>query len=194
MAVIGAGARRSLGTPDLQAMIAALELAGVRYVITGSVAAWAWTGAAETEPGDLDIAPELSDENLASLAALLDGCGARPVHRPDWKRSLSPEACAAWRPHPATAEQLDHQLETPWGLLDVVPRISGEYIRLIEGAASIEAWGHRVLIAHPEALLATLRPDRAEKHRRREAVLATALARAATGVGPRGLTPRTPPG
>jgi len=190
VAVSGTPSRPSPGTPDLEAMIEALELARVQYVITGSVAAWAWTGTAEATPGDLDIAPELSHQNLASLATLLDRCGARPVHRPDWKRSLSREACAAWRPHPATAEQLDHQLETPWGLLDVVPRISGEFARLVERAATLDAWGHRVRVAHPEDLLATLRPDRAEKHQRREAALVAALARAATGARPAGLTHR----
>ena len=173
--------------PDVKALVAALDAVGVRYVVTGSVAAAAWIGVAEAPPGDLDIAPELSPENLSRLAALLDRCQARPVHRPDWKRTLSPEACAAWRPHPATAQQLDHQLETPWGLLDVVPEISGSFAHLVLRAAPADAWGIEVRIAHPEDLLATLRPDREEKHRRRQAGLTVARDRAAAGAHPAGL-------
>jgi hypothetical protein len=173
----------------VRALVEALASAGVRYVITGSVAAYAWTGHAEPPPGDLDIAPELSAENLSRLAALLARCGARPVHRPDWKRTLSPEECARWRPEPATAAQLDHQLVTPWGLLDVVPKISGEYERLIERAAPVKAWGFRVALAHPEDLRATIQPDRQEKHRARTAILAEACERAARGAGPVGLGP-----
>jgi hypothetical protein len=176
------------GVHDLRGMIAALHAGDVRSVITGSVAAAAWAGGFESPPGDLDIAPDLSTVNLERLAALLERSGARPVHRPDWKRTLSPEACAAWRPWPATAEQLDHQLTTPWGLLDVVPRISGEYSRLLPRASAVDAWGASVLIAHPEDLLATLRPDREPKHRRREPILRAALERAASGRSPIALT------
>jgi len=164
-----------------------LASAGVQYVVTGSVAASAWTGAEASPPGDFDIAPELSAENLARLAALLDRCGARPAHRPEWKRTLSPEECARWRPRPATAEQLDHLLETPWGLLDVVPRISLEYDRLMERATPVDAWGFRVWVAHPEDLLETLRPDRHVKHRRRWGALVAACQIAAGGGVPRAL-------
>ena len=174
------------GAPNLAAMVEALAAAGVRYVVTGSVAARAWTGRQDAPPGDLDIVPELSAENLVRLAALLDRCHARPVHRPDWKRTLSPEECARWRPAPATAEQLDHQLTTPWGLLDVVPRISGEYDRLAERAARVEAWGVPVLVAHPDDLLATLRPDVQVKHRDRLPALEAARRRAMEGESPVG--------
>jgi len=187
VAVSGAGVPAGRGTLDLKTLVAALEAAGVRYVVTGSVAAAAWMGAAETPPGDLDIVPELSRENLSRLAAFLGQCQARPVHRPDWKRTLSPEECARWRPQPATAQQLDHQLETPWGLLDVVPEISGAFAHLVLRAAPADAWGIEVRIAHPEDLIATLRPDREEKHRRRQAGLAAARARAAAGARPAGL-------
>lgn len=180
----GAPAARAPGAADIAAMVKALASAGVRYVITGSVAAAAWTGATDPPPGDLDIVPELSAENLSRLAALLERTGARPVHRPDWKRTLGPDECARWRPVPATAEQLDHQLMTSWGLLDVVPRISGDFDRLVGNAVPVDAWGHDVLVAHPADLLATLRPEREAKHRLREASLAAARARASAGGRP----------
>ena len=54
-------------------------------------------------------------------------------------------------------------------------------------AVPADAWGVVVLIAHPGDLLATLRPDREAKHRRREAILGAALERAASGGVPAGL-------
>lgn len=172
------------GAPDVRAMVRVLSEAGVRYVLTGSVAAAAWTGPPFATFGDFDLAPDLAPDNLARLATLLAGCGAKPVYRPDWKRGLDPEAIARWRPEPPTPEQLDHQLVTPWGLLDVVPAVSGAYADLLPRAVPSRAWGITVAIAHPADLLATLRPDSAPKHRAREAALLDAVARAAAGGRP----------
>ena len=172
---------------DARRLLEALAASSVRYVLTGSIAAAAWAGETSDPPGDLDIVPEISADNLNSLGALLTRCGARPVHRPDWKRTLSPEECARWKPEPATAEQLDHQLETPWGLLDVVPLVSGEYVALARRAVPFTAWGVEIFVADPEDLIATIRTDTQEKRRRREPVLAAQLACARAGGRPRGL-------
>jgi hypothetical protein len=177
--VAGAGA-----AVDVRAIVRALADARVRYVLTGSLAAAAWAGPPPAPIGDFDLAPDLAPDNLARLAALLAACGARPVHRPDWKRGLDLEAIARWRPEPATPEQLDHQLVTPWGLLDVVPTLSGAFEALALRAVPSRGWGITVSIAHPEDLRATLRPDREAKHRAREAAIDAAVARAAAGGRP----------
>ena len=171
---------------DLRALVDGLAAAEVRYVITGSVAAVAWTELVLT-PGDLDIGPDLGPDTLARLAALLASGSARPVHRPDWKRTLSPEECERWRPDPATPEQLDHQLHTPHGLLDVVPSIAGSFIELMPRARHAHAWGVEVALAHPADLLATMRPDREAKHRVRLAALEQSALDAASGARPRDL-------
>lgn len=98
----GTGPAAAAPAPNVRELVTALARAQVRYVLTGSVAAAAWTGRAG-EPGDLDIAPDLEPGHLARLARLLAALQARPVHRPEWKRTLSPEACSRWRPNPPPA-------------------------------------------------------------------------------------------
>jgi hypothetical protein len=55
--------------PDVPHLLEALGLAGVRYILIGSVAAQLY--GIETQPGDLDITPALDRANLAHLAGLL---------------------------------------------------------------------------------------------------------------------------
>ncbi|MDP8911862.1 MAG: hypothetical protein M3M94_07350, partial [Actinomycetota bacterium] len=62
-------------------LVAALEDADVRYVLTGSVAAAVY--GVEVEPRDFDIAPDLADENLRRLAGLLASWNAKPRYDPD---------------------------------------------------------------------------------------------------------------
>src|SRR3989442_763005 len=58
-------------------MVNDLSAAGVRYVLTGSVAAAAY--GVPVEPRDLHIAPPLDPENLARLARLPPRRSAHPV-------------------------------------------------------------------------------------------------------------------
>lgn len=153
----------------------ALGAAGVRYVLTGSVAAQAW--GVPCDPRDLDVAPDLDAGNLARLAALLGSWGARPHYDPAWPQ-VTREDCARWTPEPPTAENLDHLFETPHGLFDVVPARSGDYADLAPRAVSVEG----VLVAHPRDLLRTLHPER-EKHRGRSLQLAELCERLERGDG-----------
>lgn len=145
--------------------------------MSGSVAALAH--GVPLQPRDLDIAPDLSEDNLERLAALLERWQAKPVHEPSWPESLSPEECAAWTPNPATPGRLDHLLLTTLGRLDVVPWRSGWYLDLIRRAVELEIAGSRVPVAHPDDLIATL-DLRSEKHRDRLPHLERARASLAT--------------
>src|SRR4028119_2148849 len=59
-----------LGPPDIPALLGMLDSHGIRYVLTGSVAAMAY-GADIGQAGDLDITPALDRENLGRLRTLL---------------------------------------------------------------------------------------------------------------------------
>ena len=161
--------RRAPSVPPLviPTLLEGLKRAGVTHVLTGSVAAAAWGVA--VDPGDLDIAPELSAENLERLASLLEEWEARPHRFPasEWVAAPSAEECDAWRPIPATPEQLDQLLVTPHGLLDVVPRIAGAYDWLRPRAMARELHGLRVAVARPDDLIAPMRIGRKAKHRAR---------------------------
>lgn len=165
----------------------ALDLAAynVRYVLSGSLAAALY--GVPIQPRDFDIAPQLTPDNLQRLADLLGAWNARPLHHPDWAGSLSLEACAQWRPSPATEQQLDHLLNTPHGLFDVVPRISGEYTLLIERAFPVQSCGTTIPIAHPDDLIATMRPEKHSKHAARLPWMLQAKERVANGLRPQPL-------
>lgn len=157
---------------ELAAILGELAGVGVTYVLTGSLAAQLW-GVAES-PRDIDLAPALDAANLERLAGVLEGWGARPIYNPGWKAAPDLAAIASWRPRPATAEQLDHLMATPLGLIDVVPRVSGTHESLAARATEVAAFGAVVRAAHPEDLRATLRPDRRPRHARRDGLLARA--------------------
>jgi len=136
---------------DLQRLLAALSRHAVHYVITGSVAALAH--GVELSPGDLDIAPALTPENLTALARMLAELGAKPKHVPTWQQGPSREACERWLAHPATETNLDHRFVTPYGELDVVPRLAGTYDELIGRAVSMTAFGLTIRVAHLDDLI-----------------------------------------
>lgn len=140
---------------DIAGILRALIGSEIRFVLTGSVAALAY--GVPVQPGDLDIAPDLSADNLERLAGVLAGWQAKPVYVPEWPETLSPEECAAWTPYPATPGRLDRLLETPLGRFDVVPRRSGWYLDLLQRAMEREVETVPVLVAHPDDLLATMR-------------------------------------
>ena len=150
--------------PDIKGALRGLDAAAIRYVLTGSVAASVY--GVPVEPRDLDIAPDLEATNLQRLSGLLAAWGAKPVHLPDWPGGLGPEAIERWTPEPATPGNLDHLLDTAVGRFDVVPWRSGWYLDLAPRAAERHLHGVRVLVAHPDDLLATL-DLRKEKHRLR---------------------------
>jgi len=137
----------------------------VKYVLTGSVAAALY--GVPVNPRDFDIAPELSEQNLANLAAMLAEWGAKPKYIPNWEGGLTLEQIEAWQPTPATAENLGHLMETPYGLLDIVPKISGEYPDLMKRAQHVESFGATVMIAHIDDLIATLKFS-TQKHKERK--------------------------
>jgi hypothetical protein len=153
---------------DIRTILQTLNSGEVRFVVTGSVAALAYD--VPVQPNDLDIAPDLTAENLERLAGVLADWGAKPEHDPNWPDSLSPEECAVWTPHPASPGRLDTVLETPHGRLDVVPWRSGWYLDLLQRATEREIEGVRVLVAHPDDLLATMRMNK-EKHQVRRPLL-----------------------
>jgi hypothetical protein len=149
---------------DVEAFARDLGIAGVRYVVTGSVAAAAYQ--VPVEPRDFDIAPELGPENLARLAELLRRWRAKPVSDPGWPKSLSPEECERWAPEPSTVENLDHLFTTPSGLFDVVPSRSGAYQDLMARAMAMAFEEYTLWIAHPSDLISELRMDKV-KHQTR---------------------------
>jgi hypothetical protein len=177
------------GPPDLRGLVLALAEHGVEWVLAGSVAVLAWTPRPwPFSPGDLDVVPRCSAENLERLARLLDTLGARPEHDPAWPESLSPEECAAWTPWPATEERLDHRFETSRGTLDVVPWRARRHELLRPGAYPLDTWGTRVWVAAPADLAATLRPAK-PKHAARAGLIEAILARQSRGEKPIGLEP-----
>jgi hypothetical protein len=168
---------------DIESITHDLGVAGVRYVLTGSVAAAAY--GVPVEPRDLDIAPDLDPENLSRLADVLRRWGAKPTPDPLWPESLPPEECEHWAPDPPTAEHLDHLLTTPHGLFDVVPTRSIAYADLIGRALPLVFGGRTILVAHPADLIAALRMHKT-KHQVRLPQLRAVLERLSRGetIGP----------
>jgi hypothetical protein len=157
--------------PNVTALLEVLDSQGVRYVVTGSVAAL--LHGVELSPGDLDITPALDRENLERLAHALHDLGARrypdePFGR--WEASdegerrwveVEPsaadlEARAQWRPDAADARSFDHLLLTRHGALDVVPEIAGRYDDLRARAVLVEVGGRTAWVESIADLLATL--------------------------------------
>jgi hypothetical protein len=61
---------------DVRAILQELRDGGVRFVLTGSVAAVAY--GVPVNPGDLDVAPDLAADNLERLAAVVAAWDAKP--------------------------------------------------------------------------------------------------------------------
>jgi hypothetical protein len=165
--------------PAVEALVAALDRHGVRYVITGSVAA-RLHGAPVERPGDLDIVPDLGRDNLERLAAALVELAARPAggggqwqagadgeRRWIAERETAAAVSAPWAPDPERPATLDHLFATAHGALDVVPELAGRYEDLAPRARALEVGGHRVWIAPLDDLLARLTVPRRGKDRAR---------------------------
>lgn len=170
--------KRENAPPDVAKLLDALDAHRVRYVVIRSVAAKLY--GVEVEPGDLDIAPALDQENLDQLAQVLLAIEAvlpetkevgqwepQPDGEKKWiSRKATQEdlrSRAEWVPDPADVSTLDHLFCTCYGNLDVVPDLSGGYETLIRRAKRIKAYGREILAAHVDELLAALTVPRRKK-------------------------------
>ncbi len=154
--------------------------------MTGSTVLAAYSS--ELHPNDLDVTPELEADNLIRVAALLIELDAIPIHNPAWKDSLTVEQCHAWRPEPASEEQLDHLFVTRLGMLDIVPRLCGTYEELVAEAAHVDAFGEELLICDPKEVLKRMPTRPRKKDQRRAAQLQDIRERIGKGLGPIGLS------
>ena len=167
-------------------MLEALRSHEIRWIMTGSTVLAAYS--ADLSPNDLDVMPALDAQNLRRVAALLVELDAIPIHKPEWKDSLTVEQCRAWKPEPAIEEQLDRLLVTTLGLLDVVPRLCGTYEELKQQAISIDAFGYEILMCDPHEVLRKMPERPRKKDRRRAAQLQEVRDRIGKGLGPIGLS------
>jgi hypothetical protein len=176
-------------TPDVPALLGALERHGVRWVLVGSVAARAY--GAEVAPGDLDVVPALERANLERLAALLieieasiDGrighwrlqaCGERKwIEVPETAAQHAARA-TAWTPDPGDVATFDHLFRTRHGNFDTPPGICGTFEALARRAIRARVAGQSIDVAHPEDLLATLTAARRARDPARVRALEDAL-------------------
>jgi hypothetical protein len=175
------------GSPPLDpaAIFAALEAHGIRYVVTGSVAAMAY--GVDLDPGDLDIAPALDRANLEALGRMLGEVGAKPKFVPGWAAGPTEQECRDWRPEPADAATLDHRFVTPWGELDVVPHKAGVYEALRPRAVVVPAYGRQIPVTHVEDLIIQAESWDRPRDRARRDDLRSAAARLASGERPAAL-------
>lgn len=165
--------------PDIAALVSILDRHGVRYVLTGSVAALAY-GADIGVPGDLDITPALDVENLSQLAAVLREieAGLDPEApfghwetRADGERRWAVDEPtlqlraerASWHPDPANVSSFDNLFTSRYGNFDVVPEVSGTCDTLMKRAVLLHAWDHAVWVVHVDELLAALTVPRRTK-------------------------------
>ena len=165
-------------------MLEALRSHKIRWIMTGSTVLAAYSS--ELLPNDLDVTPSLETANLLRVAALLAELDAIPIHNPAWKDSLTVEQCHAWKPEPASEEQLDHLFVTKLGLLDIVPRLCGTYEELVAEAAHVDAFGEELLICDRNEVLKRMPARPRKKDQRRAAQLQDIRERVAKGLGPIG--------
>jgi hypothetical protein len=175
------GIRHKSHTPDVKELCAILQHHQVSYVVGGSVAA-AILGV-QILPGDLDVIPEVTRENLSRLAIALEQMEARP-HGPfgQWTTSATGEykwlprptteqELDHWRPNPEDLSSFDHLFTTKHGNFDVVPEIAGSFELLNPKATMHEVFGIKVRVSHVDDLLARLTVARREKDINRVASL-----------------------
>jgi hypothetical protein len=127
-------------TFDPEAIIAALDRHGVRYVIVGGVAARLHGSPTLTE--DVDVTPERSTENLTRLAAALEELDARLA---------APNAPEGLRV-PLDSETFSSPVmsfSTSAGVVDVVLEVLGVggHARLDRDAVPYEVHGIRIRVA-----------------------------------------------
>ncbi len=118
----------------------------VRYVLVGGIAATLRGSPSMTY--DIDVAPDLSADNLERLAAALRDLGAVRYTEPD-------EDIAQPRADEMSARV--EQFASPIGYIDVLRelRAIGGYARLIEAAELIEVAGTAVYVAALDDIIAS---------------------------------------
>ena len=153
---------------DLAGLLDVLEAEGVAFVVVGSCAALAY--GLDVEPGDLDIVPEATRDNLARLDAVLTVLRAEPTieigeWRVDeagervWVRDGVPRDVGPRDPGDATT--FDHTYGTALGRFDIVPEVAGGYAVLRQRARRLPLAGRTAWVAHPLDVLAGMtRPRR----------------------------------
>ena len=158
--------------PKIPEILQVLSTHGVRYVITGSVAAQIYS--VELEPGDIDITPALDEDNIIRLIEVLEELEARPEGFGHWElqpdgekkwieEPATPEALAKWQPDPNDVSTQDHLFLTRLGNFDIVPELAGDYEILMQTAVQMKAFGVQVWVAHIDELLNKLTKPRREK-------------------------------
>jgi hypothetical protein len=171
--------------PEIAAILRLLTAHDVDYVLSGSTAIQAW-GVEVGTPGDVDIVPEASRENLEQLADAL--CHLDAVSWPvtggwirddsgelDWEVLSPGDARYGTRlppPDPSDISTFDSMYDTRYGDLDIVPEIAGTYDDLVGRACCLTVAGvPGLLVASIEDLLARLTVPRRAKDGPRVAAL-----------------------
>lgn len=137
-------ASRKRQPPDIPAILEVLANHDVEYVLVGSVAIQAW-GVDVALPGDLDIVPMASRDNLSRLDAALRDMRAEswPVTgrwftdergEREWE-NLAPDDPEYMKrlstPNPEEVSTFDSMYSTIHGDFDIVPTLAGTYDKLV---------------------------------------------------------------
>lgn len=134
---------------DVEGLLAALEQAGVRFVVIGGFAVGAHGYPRATK--DLDIVPDPDPENLARLASLLPELNASVLGMEDFAEDevVQPDA-------DGLAMGGNFVLITRHGRLDIMQLIGPdlEYADLDSAAVEDEVFGHRIRFCGFEHLIA----------------------------------------
>jgi hypothetical protein len=177
--------------PDLGALLDALDHEGVAYVVAGSVGAMAY-GATGVAPGDLDIVPKTTRENLERLAAALAALDAEAGQEyGEWQVDEFGER--EWvqdgrlrpaRPlDPTDPPTFDHWFVTSHGRIDVVPEAAGTFDVLRPRARALPLADADRWVAHPVDLLSGMTHPRRAKDAPRVRHLRETAAEARGGIG-----------
>lgn len=136
--------------PEIAAILQLLTAHEVEYVLSGSTAIQAW-GVEVGTPGDVDIVPETSRENLERLVDALchldavswpvTGCWIRDDGGELDGEVLSPkDARYGMRLPPPDSSDIstfDSMYDTMHGDFDIVPQIAGTYDELVGRASRL---------------------------------------------------------
>ncbi len=155
---------------SLLPMLRLLDAHEVAWVMTGSTVLALY--GADLVPADLDVTPALDPGNLARLAGALRAAEAIPAYTEGWRDDFTPETCRAWRPEPATEENLEWLYVTRHGLLDLPMRMCGTSDELLAGASRVDLGGVDVNVCDPRLVLERGRRLTSPKHRERAALYA----------------------
>jgi len=142
----------------IRALLTALYVHDVDYVIFGSLGAMAY--GANISTADLDICPSTDTSNLKRLSHCLKMIDARPDYIPPHNTM---QEVMNWHPEPSTIENLDNRFMTKFGQLDIQPAPYGSrgknnrlnYEILTNRATSLTIFGITIQVAHIDDLVAS---------------------------------------